>query len=220
MEYKEEDYLQLSGIQHYLYCPRQWALIHIESQWAENERTVDGTLFHKNAHDGSYREKRGNIITVRGMYVHSTKLGITGQCDVVEFHKAETGILLPGEVGCWLPYPIEYKRGKKKSNSYDEAQVCAQVLCLEEMLCCEIQSGALFYGEQRHRQDVVMDMNIREIVEKAIYEMHDLYKRGYMPKVRVSKKCDQCSLIDICNPRITNSVSVKSYVDAILSEDL
>ena len=143
MNIREEDWLQLSGLQHFAFCRRQWALIHIEDQWAENFRTVDGSLMHENAHDQGFRESRGDVLIVRGLAVHSAQLGISGQCDVVEFHQDPDGISLQGREGTWRPYPIEYKRGKPKDGPADALQLCAQAMCLEEMLCCAIQEGAI-----------------------------------------------------------------------------
>ena len=151
MEYREEEYLQLSGIQHFVFCRRQWALIHIEQQWAENLRTTEGALLHERAHDEQLRERRGDTIITRSLRVYSLTLGLTGQCDVVEFHRDERGVPLHGYEGTWLPFPVEYKRGRAKQDGCDELQLCAQAMCLEEMLVCEIPSGALFYGETRRR---------------------------------------------------------------------
>ncbi len=212
MAYKEEEFLQLSGIQHFLFCRRQWALIHLEQQWAENYRTTDGMLMHKNAHDDQQRTRRGDVLTVRAMNIHSARLGISGQCDVVEFHRCPEGVTLSGIEGLWIPYPVEYKRGKAKPNEMDEAQLCAQALCLEEMLCCDIPEGALFYGETRHRQTVTFTPELRSIVEETVKEMHQLYKRGSTPKVKPRKGCNACSLKDLCLPKLMQKASVASYL--------
>ncbi|MEG1579272.1 MAG: CRISPR-associated protein Cas4, partial [Oscillospiraceae bacterium] len=151
MEYREEDFLQLSGLQHFVFCRRQWALIHIEQQWAENFSTVDGNLFHERAHDGSISEKRGDLLTTHELPIFSRVLGVSGKCDVVEFHRCEAGISLQKQAGFWQVYPVEYKRGKPKEHDGDELQLCCQALCLEEMLATEIPAGALFYGETRRR---------------------------------------------------------------------
>ena len=151
MNYNQEEYLQLSGLQHFAFCRRQWALIHIEQQWQDNLRTVEGDLMHRRAHDEAIREKRGTILILRGLSVSSPTLGISGKCDVVEFHQDPAGISLHQEEGLWLPYPVEYKRGSPKEHQADELQLCAQAICLEEMLCCKIPEGALFYGETRRR---------------------------------------------------------------------
>lgn len=154
MNYQEEDYLQLSGLQHFRFCRRQWALIHIENQWAENFRTVDGSLMHEKAHENGSSESRGDLLIVRGLAVHSSSLGVSGQCDVVEFRRNPDGILLQNREGLWQPFPVEYKRGKPKENNADSLQLCGQAMCLEEMLCCAIPEGALFYGETRRRLSV------------------------------------------------------------------
>ena len=150
----EEEYLTLSGVQHYAFCPRQWALLFVEQQWQDNERTVDGSLMHARAHDETLLERRGDTLTARGLRVVSHALRVTGVCDVVEFHLDPGGISLPGQEGCWQPYPVEYKRGAPKSHDADELQLCGQAMCLEEMLLCEIPEGSLYYGETRRRQVV------------------------------------------------------------------
>ena len=143
MIYPEEDFLQLSGLQHFKFCRRQWALIHIENQWAENLRTTDGAILHERAHDGNFAESRGDLLVTRDMRVFSPTLGVSGACDVLEFRRGSTGIPLKGRDGLWQPYPVEYKRGRPKEDSCDELQLCGQAICLEEMLCCEIPAGAL-----------------------------------------------------------------------------
>lgn len=141
------DFLMLSELQHFCFCHRQWALIHIEQQWSENLRTVDGQLFHRRAHDEQQTERRGDLLITRGLRVVSHRLGVSGICDVVEFHRAEPGITLFGQEGGWQPYPVEYKKGEPNAFGADELQLCGQALCLEEMLACEIPEGSLFYGE-------------------------------------------------------------------------
>lgn len=136
--YKEEDFLQLSGIQHFAFCRRQWALAYIELQWQENVRTVEGKIFHENAHDVSMKEKRGDLLIVRAMPIHSWEMGVSGECDVVEFHKVKDGIQLAGKEGLYKAVPVEYKRGRPKTDDSDILQVAAQAMCLEEMLCCDI----------------------------------------------------------------------------------
>ena len=157
-----EDLLPLSGLQHFAFCRRQWALIHLEQQWQENLRTVEGGLLHRRAHEGAARERRSDTLILRGLQVVSHQLGLSGQCDVVEFHAAPKGVPLQGEEGLWQPYPVEYKRGKPKSHQADELQLCAQAMCLEEMLCCDIPEGALFYGEPRRREPVAFTEELRQ----------------------------------------------------------
>ena len=218
MGFKEEDYLQLSGLQHFVFCRRQWALIHIEGQWAENYRTVDGHLMHERVHDQEFRESRGDCLTVRGLAIHSTELGVSGQCDAVEFRRAPAGIALQNREGLWLPYPVEYKRGKPKKHSADELQLCAQAMCLEEMLCCSITEGALFYGEPRRRTTVTFSPELRERVQSYSDEMHQFYRRGHTPKAKPSKSCSACSLKDLCLPQLTRHGSVSNYLKKAMEE--
>lgn len=218
MTYQEEDYLQLSGLQHFAFCRRQWALIHIEAQWAENYRTVDGDLMHERVHDQALRESRGDRITVRGLAVHSARLGVSGQCDAVEFTRDPAGVPLRGREGLWLPYPVEYKRGKPKEHRADELQLCAQAMCLEEMLCCTIPEGALYYGEPRRRTAVLLTSELRGEVQDSLLEMHQLYKRRYTPQVKPSKACNACSLKELCLPRLMKRPKVKDYLAAAVEE--
>lgn len=218
--YKDEDFLKLSGLQHFKFCRRQWALIHIEDQWAENLRTVEGAIFHEKAHDKTARESRGNVLITRDMRVFSPTLGVSGGCDVVEFHRGETGIPLKGREGLWQPYPVEYKRGKPKEGDEDALQLCGQAMCLEEMLCCDIQEGALFYGEIRRRQTVRFTPQLRQEVKKLLLEMHQLYDRGYTPKVKPSKACNACSLKEICLPKLMKGRSVSKYIHQAMEVEL
>ncbi|MCI8296284.1 MAG: CRISPR-associated protein Cas4 [Lachnospiraceae bacterium] len=218
MNIREEDWLQLSGLQHFAFCRRQWALIHIEDQWAENFRTVDGSLMHENAHDQGFRESRGDVLIVRGLAVHSAQLGISGQCDVVEFHQDPDGISLQGREGTWRPYPIEYKRGKPKDGPADALQLCAQAMCLEEMLCCAIQEGAIYYGETRHRTVVPLTQDLRSQVRDSLVEMHDLYQKHYTPKVKPTKACNACSLKDLCLPKLMRVKKVADYLTGAMEE--
>lgn len=218
MKYSEEDYLPLSGIQHFAFCRRQWALIHIENQWAENERTVDGIIMHEKAHSGD-AESRGDAVIMRALRVFSATLGISGECDVVEFHRNADGISLNGHDGLWQPYPVEYKLGKPKEHNADEMQLCAQAMCLEEMLCCTIPCGALFYGEPRRRTEVEFTPELRRAVEDSLNEMHDYYKRGYTPKAKPRKGCSACSLKEICLPKMAQRKSVAAYVEGALNEE-
>ena len=208
----EEDLLQLSGLQHFAFCRRQWALIHVEHQWQENLRTVEGALFHQRAHDEAQRERRGDTLILRGLPVISHRLGITGQCDVVEFHGAPDGVPLRGEDGLWLPYPIEYKRGAPKAHDADRLQLCAQAMCLEEMLCCEIPAGALYYGEIRRRKEVAFTPEFRQEVRTLLAEMHSLYDRGHTPRVKPTKGCNACSLKELCLPKLMRGRSVAEYL--------
>lgn len=218
MSFQEEDYLQLSGLQHFQFCRRQWALIHIEDQWAENFRTVEGGLMHEKAHDTALRESRGGLLTVRGLAIHSSRLGVSGQCDVVEFRADPGGVPLPSREGLWLPYPVEYKRGRPKENQADELQLCGQAMCLEEMLCCAVPEGALYYGESRRRLAVRFTPELRGLVQSSLSEMHELYQRRCTPKVRPSKSCNACSLKDLCLPKLLRGRSVAGYLAGAMEE--
>ena len=211
--YAEDDYLMLSGIQHFAFCRRQWGMIHIEQQWAENYRTTAGDLMHKKAHDEGSFEKRGNLLIVRGMRISSHELGVSGQCDVVEFHQNENGVELFGYDGKWKPIPIEYKRGKPKENNADQLQLCAQAICLEEMFQTIILDGYLYYGENRRRSHVDFTDELRETVKKMTKEMHDLFQRGHTPNVRPSKQCKACSLENLCIPKLQKAVKVREYIE-------
>lgn len=216
--YNEDEYLQLSGIQHFAFCKRQWALAYIEQQWAENLRTVEGEILHKNAHDQSLVEKRGNLILSRGMAIHSRTLGVSGACDVVEFHRDDNGIALHGREGLYKVFPVEYKRGEPKKNDVDILQLAAQALCLEEMLCCRIEKGFIYYGETRHRITVEFSDELRKRVSDLFKEMHQMYDRRYTPKVRRTKSCNACSLKDICLPVLCKSKSAKEYIESCIKE--
>lgn len=212
MDYNEEDFLPLSGIQHFAFCRRQWALIHVESQWADNFRTVDGTLFHRNAHDAGFTQSRGDRLITRGMAVFSARLGVSGECDVVEFHRGERGIPLQNREGLWQPFPVEYKRGHKQEHDGDALQLCAQAMCLEEMLCVSVPEGALYYGETRRRTAVPFTQELRQAVRDMLDEMHRMYRRGYTPRVKPTKACGSCSLKDICLPKLMRTQSVARYL--------
>ena len=215
IKYSEDDYLLLSGIQHYDFCPRQWALIHIENIWVENYLTASGRILHNKAHDGSLVEKRGNKITFRSLRVSSSRLGISGECDVVEFNNSSKGIPLKGYEGLWLPFPVEYKRGKTKMSDCDRLQLCAQAVCLEEMLCCKIEKGALFYGEPRRREQVEFTDELRSKLESTTKEMHRLFLRQHTPKAKHGKQCNDCSLKDYCLPKLGKykEKSVRDYME-------
>ena len=217
--YNEEEFLQLSGIQHFAFCRRQWALAYIELQWQENVRTVEGHLLHENAHDAAMKEKRGDLIIVRAMPVHSREIGISGECDVVEFHRSEDGIPISGREGKYAVIPVEYKRGKPKSNDVDALQAAAQALCLEEMLCCDIPYGYIYYGEIRRREKIEFTDSLRRKVKDMFAEMHKYYEQRYTPKVKWSKSCNACSLKDICLPVLNKSLSVKDYIDSKMKEE-
>ncbi len=184
----EDQLIALSALQHWLYCPRQCALIHLEQAWTENRFTAEGKVMHERAHDGPDESRPGVRIT-RGLPVRSLVLGISGQCDVVEFHKDGTVL------------PVEYKRGKPKAHRADEVQLCAQALCLEEMLGIEILAGALFYGQRKRRTDVPFDDALRDLVRSTAQEIHNCFAARQTPLAEYEpRRCDACSLIDECQP--------------------
>lgn len=218
MEYNEEDFLLLSGIQHFAFCRRQWALIHIEQQWQENLRTIEGEILHEKTHDNTIKEKRGDLIVSRGMAIFSRTLGLSGNCDVVEFHKSSDGVEIFDRDEKYKPVPVEYKRGKPKEDDSDVLQLCAQAICLEEMLLCKIPEGFLFYGETKRRLKISFDDEMRQRLKMIVKEMHDLYNRRYTPKVKLSKSCKACSLTELCMPKLCKNPSVKDYIRKNIQE--
>ena len=218
MGYNEEDYLQLSGLQHFRFCRRQWALIHVENQWAENGRTADGAIMHQKAHDAGAKERRSALLIARDMHVFSPTLGIAGACDVVEVRRSELGVPLHGQEGLYQPFPVEYKRGSPRQDTANALQLCAQAMCLEEMLCCEIPAGALYYGEIRRRETVELTQELRHEVRDCLAEMHALYERGHTPRVKPTKACNACSLKERCLPKLLRTGSASGYVKARLEE--
>lgn len=215
----EEDYLTLSGIQHFAFCRRQWALIYIEGIWSDNLLTTEGDILHERVHNEPGVESHGDILITRGLRVISHRLMAQGVCDVVEFHKSPCGISLSGHRGKWIPYPVEYKRGSPKQFQADELQLCAQAMCLEEMLLCSITEGSLFYGEPRRRTEVIFDAAMREKVEGMLKEMRELNIRGHTPKARPTKGCSSCSLKNLCLPRLVKNSSPEAYLRSHLPEE-
>ena len=190
--YAEDDLILLSALQHWLYCPRQCALIHLEQVWAENRLTAEGRVLHERAHEGG-DENRPGVRTTRGLPVRSLRLGLTGQCDIVEFH--QDGAILP----------VEYKRGRPKPHRADEAQLCAQGMCLEEMLDLPpgtIAAGHLFYGQRRRRTEVTFNDALRRLVADTAHTIHETIASGITPVAEYKEKlCRACSLIHLCQPR-------------------
>jgi CRISPR-associated exonuclease Cas4 len=209
-EYSPDELLPLSGLQHFQFCRRQWALIHVERQWHENVLTAEGRIMHNRADQPFVMEIREGVVIARSVPVASYRLGLNGVCDVVEFVPSEDGVVLQGREGKFAPVPVEYKHGKPKSNPCDEVQLCAQAMCLEEMLSITIPRGFFFYGETRRRLKVEFSQDKRQLVEKIAGEMHEYFSRGYTPKVKKSKACASCSLVDICLPDILDGAETAS----------
>ncbi|MDD4589426.1 MAG: CRISPR-associated protein Cas4 [Parabacteroides sp.] len=221
MEYEEDNMLMLSGIQHYMFCPRQWALVHIEQQWLDNKLTVEGELLHKNVDDPFYRQKNGNALTLRSVPIASKKLGLYGLTDAVELipsMAAENSITHTNYPGYWKPFPIEYKRGHSKPDKYDEVQLAAQVICLEEMYQIKIDSAALYYNEIRHREYIFITSLLRDLTYKCASEMHEIYKSGITPKAINKPCCKNCSLADLCLPELNSCQPASIYLNKNLYE--
>lgn len=174
---------------------------------------------HKKAHDPYLTEKRKDVLTVRALPVSSRVLGISGECDVVEFQKSEDGIHLFGHRGTYKIYPVEYKKGKPKDSEEDILQLPAQAMCLEEMFSAEIPAAALYYGETRRRQEIEITKELRQKVRDITAKMHQYYDRRYTPKVRTSKKCASCSLKELCIPKLEKAGTVKAYIEHALEEE-
>lgn len=218
-KYTDDDLLMLSGIQHFAFCQRQWALIHIEKQWVENLRTVEGKQLHERVDNPDFFEARGGILTARSVPLSSYELGFYGVSDVVEFYAIKkNGIALNGREGEWQPVPVEYKRGSPKKDIIDEVQLCAQGMCLEEMLLTKIDFGYLFYGETKHRAKVLFDNELRNQVARFSEQMHSLFDKQLTPKaITTNKNCRSCSLVDVCLPKLGNKqLSVSNYVKKYL----
>jgi CRISPR-associated exonuclease Cas4 len=204
--YSEDELIQLSALQHLVFCERQCALIHIEQLWSENVLTAEGKIMHEKV-DTANRESRGKIRIEYGVPMRSLRLGLIGKADVVEFHK--TG-------DKWIPFPVEYKRGKPKMDDCDKVQLCAQAICLEEMMNVEIPEGALFYGQTRHRYDVKFDSALRKETEDAAVRLRELITSGITPPPVYSAKCKKCSLVELCLPKVSKKAS--NYLARMVEE--
>ncbi len=207
--FSEDDLIQLSAIQHYLFCKRQCALIHIEQIWVENRFTLEGEFFHERADEQKVRNQGNDVKTERGLLIRSLKYGLSGKADVVEFRKDSSKK--------WIPFPVEYKLGKPKENRCDEVQLCAQVFCLEEMLGVTIKNGALYYGKTRHRHDISFSPELRELTAKVIFEVHAFLDIGNTPIADYDKsRCANCSFIEVCLPKALRT-NVSNYLKEISS---
>ncbi|UUX32770.1 CRISPR-associated protein Cas4 [Fundicoccus culcitae] len=216
--HNSEEYIMLSGIQHFTFCKRQWALIHVEQQWAENQKTIEGNIVHEKADQPFSREKRGDLVIVRAMPIQSHILGVNGICDVVEFKKDSEGVFIPSLNNRYKIHPIEYKRGKPKNNKADILQLVAQAICLEEMLVCTIDKGYLFYNETKQRQLIEITKDLRNEVIEIFIVMHNMFQKKHTPKVKTGSWCNQCSLNDICLPKIMNVETASRYMERMLNE--
>lgn len=222
--YSDSDLLPISALQHIVFCERQCALIHIERQWKENLLTAEGKILHERT-DKEEVESRGNIRIARGLLLQNRQIGIFGRADVVEFHKSidDNGVCLSDVTGKWHPYPVEYKRGKPKTDRCDEVQLCAQALCLEEMLEVTIPEGALYYGTPRRRTVINLDNDLRNKTMVLVIRLRKLIESRVTPKAVYEKRCDNCSLVDICMPQLGGGRKandyIESYLDSLEKED-
>jgi len=219
--YTEDELLPISALQHLVFCERQWGLIHLEGVWEENRLTAEGRLLHDRS-DEPQTEVRGDLRIARGLHLRSLRLGLVGKADVVEFHRVadgKQGVKLEGMPGLWQPFIVEYKRGHPKIGHEDEVQLCAQALCLEEMLGVLIPSAAFFYGEPRRRYDVVLDNALREESETLVARLHELTRVGKTPSADYGQKCKSCSLVDLCLPKATGGQkSAQRYLQRNIAE--
>ena len=225
--YEAEDLLPISGLQHLAFCRRQCALIHIERLWQENRLTAEGGLLHERVHSND-NESRGDVLLVRGLRLVSHRLGLTGVADMVEFHRLSETESLPetGSAGCrlaatpgiWSPFPVEYKRGRPKRGNHDAVQLCAQAICLEEMLGITIAEGALFYGQTKRRKNILFDQTLRSETESMADEFHRLIADSVLPPAQYAKHCENCSLMGECMPKSRKSAT--SYLARQLAEHL
>lgn len=208
--YLEDDFIQLSALQHFLYCERRCALVHIERVWQENRFTLEGEFFHEKADEQRLRTQGADIRIEYGLLIRSVSLGLSGKADVVELHRN------PG--GRWIPYPVEYKRGKPKENRCDEVQLCAQALCLEEMVDVKIPEGSLYYGKTRHRHEVEFDDELRKLTIETVERLHEFLETAHTPAPIYEKdKCTNCSLLELCMPRAMRK-NVEEYIKEIGQE--
>jgi len=201
--HSEDDLVMISALQHYLFCPRQCALIHLEQQWLENRLTAEGRILHERVHT-SGRESRRTLRVEYDVPIRSLRLGVTGRADIVEFHLNEEGV--------WLPFPVEYKRGRPKKDDTDQVQLCAQAICLEEMLDCLVPEGALYYGQKKRRFVVAFDPSLREKTAQTAAAVHALLADGRTPPPRYEARCESCSFLTLCLPKVVTRKRVKNYL--------
>jgi len=221
MPYTEADLLPISALQHLQFCERQCALIHLEQVWAENRLTIEGHQMHERVHEIG-DEARGEIRIGHAVKLRSLRLGLIGVADVVEFRRTRDpkGVVMAGAEGRWQPCPVEYKRGRPKPDVCDKVQLCAQAICLEEMLNASIPQGAIFYGKPRRRLEVPLDESLRHTCESTAERLHGLIQAGRTPPAIYSKKCESCSLKDACLPKTAGKhKSANDYLNRALNED-
>ncbi len=213
-----DNYLLISGIQHFIFCRRQWALIHIEQLWNENFFTVDGQIKHDKVDNGDIFESKKDVRIIRSMPIVSHELKIQGKCDVLELKPDDNGFYFSKYKDKYSVYPVEYKRGKPKIDESDIMQLLAEAMCLEEMMGLQIKKGACFYFETRKREQIVFTNDLRDRLVDIINEMNNYYERRYTPKVKKSRKCRTCSLKNLCLPELDGTISVSKYIEKRIKE--
>lgn len=214
--YAGEDLLMLSGVQHFAFCQRQWGLIHLEQQWQSNSLTLEGDYLHERADNpGCITALRG-VITLRAVPLVSYQLGLRGISDIVELHKTADStnvVFIPKYNDYFLPMPVEYKHGKPKESPEDRVQLCAQVMSMEEMYGISLQKGALYYASTRHREEIFIDEELRNLTAELCRKMHALFISGRCPQGQYAPKCKNCSLMERCMPKMKDRYKdVKNYL--------
>jgi CRISPR-associated exonuclease Cas4 len=230
--FQDDELLPLAALSDVVFCERRAGLHLVERVWQDNVFTAEGTVGHERVHGLTKTEVRGNLRIARGLLIRSLRLGLSGKADVVEFHRVEassaeqeadtqsTSVSLPGATGLWRPYPVEYKRGRLRSNRSFEVQVCAQAMCLEEMLKTRIERGAIFFGETARRLEVAFDTNLRFETITTAFQLHEIMRSGITPQAKFENKCKKCSLLDMCMPRITSHrTRVHAYLRRMIREE-
>ncbi len=222
--YDEEELLPISALSHLAYCERRCALIHIEGAWDENVYTAEGRELHQRAHEVESATRAGARLC-RGLYLRSLRLGLSGRADVVELHPcddaAAPGVPFEGLPGRWQPYPVEYKRGRPKPDIGDEVQLCAQALCLEEMLDVAVPMGAIFYGLPRRRLEVAFTPQLRQQTERLALYLHDFLAAGVTPPPRHDQRCRGCSMTSLCLPKAAGGErSARRYLEQAIAEQM
>lgn len=230
--FKDDELLPLATLSDVVFCERRAGLHLLERAWRDNVFTAEGTVGHERVHSLTKTEVRGDLRIARGLLIRSLKLGLSGKADVVEFHRVvppddvvpvgyPSAVPLPGATGLWRPYPVEYKRGRLRSNRSFEVQVCAQAMCLEEMLEIRIQRGAIFFGETARRLEVRFDADLRSETVSTALRLHEIMRSGATPQAKFENKCKKCSLLDVCMPKITgHPTKAQAYLLRMIREAL
>ena len=208
--FTEDDFIHINALQHYMFCRRQCALVYVEDVWQENVLTIRGSILHEKIDSENYETRRG-VKSVFNLRIHSYRLGIVGKCDVVEFRKGASATLVT---------PVEFKAGKPKCDNTDKVQLCAQVLCLEEMLSTTIPEAEFFYGKIRRRVPVEMDSSLREQTENVVQGVRELLSKQIVPKMEYHSHCRSCSLEQICMPKVLNDKKIKNYLHQLYTQEL